>query len=378
MHKQLLITLEFPPRRGGVGAYLESLCIWLDPSRTVVLADAARNSFLTDASYPFTLRRERLLYRYLWPRWLRALRAARALCAAEDIDQVIVSHLLPMGYVALLLGKPFTVICHGMDILSACARPHRRLLAGYILGRARAVIANSEYTKGLLVKLGVDPASVRVMRPCPEPADAPDAAAVAAYREQNGWTEKQIILSLGRLVERKGIDRALRALAPLAAARPQMRYVIAGSGPERPRLERMVHELGMEGVVHFMGDVSPEEKPLLYAAADIFLFPARRPRDYDVEGYGLVSLEAQAYGLPVIAGNTGGVPETTINGETGLLVDADRPETITSAVAALLDHPELRRRMGAAAKRHASACTWEREIESVADIMYTGRTSTSV
>ncbi len=358
MRRTLLITLEYPPQRGGVAEYLAGFAEAFNPALLTVLAPRQRNNFLFDEKQAYTIIREPLLYRLLWPRWLRAFFAARRIIRIQVTEQVIISHLLPMGYVALLLRKPYIVITHGMDVALAARSPWKSFFANLILARAKTVIANSEFTKGMLVKMGVAPERIRVVYP-----------GVAAPAARNIRRNPRQLLTVARLVERKGIDRTIEAMRLLRERYPDLRYVIAGEGPYHGELERLVRSRGLGDLIELRSAVSDEEREELYATSSVFVMPSRQIGG-DVEGFGTVFLEANAYGLPVIGGDCGGIPEAVIEGETGLLVNPESPEDIAAAISKLIDDPDLAQRLGTAGKaRVEREFRWKDRVEEIRSIV---------
>jgi phosphatidylinositol alpha-1,6-mannosyltransferase len=177
-----------------------------------------------------------------------------------------------------------------------------------------------------------------------------------------------LALTVGRLQRRKGHDLVLEALAGIDRREPSIRYVIVGDGEERERLEAMVERLQISGSVQFAGAVPADELPVYYAAADIFVHP-NRVDGADVEGFGIVFLEAGAAGLPVIAGDSGGVPEAVADGETGFLVSGTSVDQLRDTLTRLARSSDLRRTLGAAGRarveRHFS---WEQAASRVTAI----------
>ncbi|HEX6939039.1 MAG TPA: glycosyltransferase family 4 protein [Longimicrobiales bacterium] len=320
---------------------------------------------------PFTFREARRLSSVVrWTRWTR-----RRL-AAGDVAVLQVGNIRPTGYVAAWLharaGVPYVLYVHGKDLMKEerkAGRSRRARATGrWVLGGAAAVIANSRATAAraeqLLRALGLDPAGrVRVVHPGTDPARfRPDAPGADAWRSRLGLDGRRVLLSVSRLMPRKGVDTALDALALLASERPDVVYVVAGDGPERARLERRAAELGLVDRVRFPGAVDEAALPGLYAAADVFVLPVREERDDDeVEGFGIVFCEAAAAGLPVVAGDSGGVADAVRDGETAFLVPPRDPAATAAALARLLDDDALRLAMGRAGRLAAETYYhWDR------------------
>jgi len=176
-----------------------------------------------------------------------------------------------------------------------------------------------------------------------------------------------VILTVGRLIERKGHDIVIRAMARLASEFPAARYVVVGDGPRGPYLRDLVASVALQDRVVFVGEVRKEDLPLYYQAADVFAMVSRaRERQGDVEGFGLVYLEAGACAKPVVAGRSGGVPDAVVDGVTGLLVSPESVEEVADALARLLRDRELAAKLGQAGRQRVEReMNWENTVRSV-------------
>jgi phosphatidylinositol alpha-1,6-mannosyltransferase len=231
------------------------------------------------------------------------------------------------------------VFAHGNEALRRDGKRGERLRSA--LARARSVAANSRYTAGLIAGLHPDIQVVNlpVRRLSP----------VEGVARQGNHT-----VTSGRLEPRKGMDMVIRALPDL----PQARYTVVGDGADRPRLESLASELGVQDRVVFAGAADEARKSALLSAADIFAMPARREAA-SVEGYGLVYLEAAWFSLPSIAGLEGGAPDAVLDGRTGLLVDGADARSVRDALARLVNDAPLRIALGNAARERVETLTWE-------------------
>lgn len=248
---------------------------------------------------------------------------------------------------SLFVPIKYLVFAHGYEFekVRGLFWAHRLYLK--IFGRAEKVIANSEDTRLRLIRFGVSPEKIEVLfpavgleryRPCEVPS---------SYLEKTRLSNRLILLTVGRLIERKGHDRVIEALPEIIQAFPNVLYGIVGVGPEEKILRRQVASLGLENDVRFMGKVGDEELLYLYNACKIFLMPSREiPDGGHVEGFGIVYLEAHACGKPVIGGRSGGIGEAIREGATGFLVDPNSSREIAEKVIFLLSHPEEAEAMG--------------------------------
>jgi phosphatidyl-myo-inositol dimannoside synthase len=229
------------------------------------------------------------------------------------------------------------------------ARTSRELrwLTAAVLRRARRIVANSEHTRGLLMEQWSVPSEkVAVLTPGVDTTRFVPAAPDPALRASLGWTGRRVILTVGTLQTRKGQDMLIRALPEIRRKCPDVLYAMAGDGPERDVLERLVDEMGVGAAVTFLG--APDEQRLLscYQQCDLFVLPNRQV-GWDFEGFGIVLLEAQACGKAVVTGRSGGTVETVVPGETGLIVPCEESVDLAAACVALLESPERRAELGA-------------------------------
>ncbi len=371
----LFVTQDFPPDVGGIQTYSWEVARRLAgraEALSVVAPDRPGAAPVDRAaSFPVT----RLPIRPdLLPLLLLTALPARA--RRRQIDVAVHAQWQTVGASVLaraLFGHPRHVVCavHGRELLFNPASTYPGLGAAYdrvrrgLLRQVDAVLPVSKYTAGLLREQGVPPDCTHVVPNGTDPEHFRPRDGTA-LRRHLGLTGRSLLLTVGRLVRRKGIDTVLRALPAIVRGRPDAAYVIAGTGPERPRLERLAGRLGVEDRVHFVGQVDHDRLPLYYSAADLFVMPAREPGP-DVEGFGLVFLEAGACGTPVLGSRAGGIPEAIRDGETGLLVPPDDPARLAEAALRVLTDPELADALGQRGRRRA---VHESSWAHVADRIY--------
>jgi phosphatidylinositol alpha-1,6-mannosyltransferase len=169
-------------------------------------------------------------------------------------------------------------------------------------------------------------------------------------REQLGWGGRPVVLTVGRLQKRKGHDMLIQALPAVRRRIPDVLYAIVGAGEERAALEKLVHKQKVDRHVQFLGEVDDAGLIRCYQQCDLFTLPNRREGS-DIEGFGMVLLEAQACGRPVLAGDSGGTAETMRVPQTGRIVACDRPEPLAEMLIELLRQPDELNRMGEAGRR---------------------------
>jgi len=344
MKKLLLLTLDFPPRTGGVARYLTALAsVFKDEIKVIAAPEEGSEAF--DISAQFAIERRELLYKIFWPRWLQSTNLL--IQEARNYETVIVSHLLPLGAAAWLAkfftNKPYIVIVHGLDVSMTLLSPRKRWLAGLILRGAKVVVTNSQALSEEIKKdFGVK--NTEIVYPS------------LKNLKNNSGTEKKIInnnftlLTVSRLVPRKGHLRVLKAVADLQNKIPNLRYRILGDGPALSDIIRTANELGIYDLVRLSGRVTDTEIAEAYDEADIFIMPTLA-NQIDREGFGMVYLEAAAHGLPSIASKLPGVDEAIIDNQTGLLVPDGDIEALKAAVLRLWRNPDERCRMGLTGKK---------------------------
>ncbi|MGH7565432.1 MAG: glycosyltransferase family 4 protein [Gemmatimonadota bacterium] len=375
----LFLTQDFPPDRGGIARLYGELssrfpagrvCVSTVARRTGEEMEPAATPKVPIVRMPFTFREARRAQNIIrWVRW--SARHVRS----RQVTLVHVGNLHPAGYVALWLnlrlGIPYLLFVHGLDLykeIRKCRRSKvKRLAARLLFGRAAAVVANSGHTaataRGLLEELEIkNPPPLIVVHPGTDPDRFRPSEKVPG--------EGPLLLSVARLVPRKGIDTALEAVARLAPSFPRLIYVVAGSGPDRERLERMAANLGIASRVRFLGDVQEDALPRLYAAADVFVLLAREEPEQDsVEGFGIVYCEASAAGVPIVAADSGGVSESVRDEETGILVPPKDPEAAARAIRHLIENRTVRQEMGRNGRRLVEEYyNWDRAAREVWDI----------
>lgn len=353
----LLVTNDFPPKLGGIQSYLWELWRRLDPASFTVLTTPYDGADEWDAAQPFRV--VRTPEKVLLPTPSLA-RRIDALAAEVGAHLVVLDPALPLGLLGPRLARPYGLVLHGAEVTVPGRLPGSRALLGHVLRGAAEVVAAGGYPAAegeraagrplpvTIVPPGVDPDRFR-------PLDDEQRAKARALFDLPA--DGRVVVSLSRLVPRKGMDILIEAAARLAPERPDLVVAIGGGGRDRPRLERLVARTGAP--VRLLGRVPDADLPALYGCADVYAMLCRnRWAGLEQEGFGIVFLEAAACAVPQVAGNSGGAAEAVADGETGLVVDDPTDVgAVAGALAALLDDAPRRAAMGAAARRRA-----EREL----------------
>lgn len=347
----LLVTNDFPPKVGGIQSYLWELWRRLPPAQVTVLTTAYPGAAAFDAAQPFRIERAG---RVLLPDPGLA-RRIDALAAEVGADVVFLDPALPLGLLGpRLRSAPYVVVLHGAEVTVPGRLPgSRRMLARVLRGAAGVVAAGSYPAREAARAAGrplpclVVPPGVDVVRFRP-----PAAGEREATRARLGLpVEAPLVLGVSRLVPRKGFDVLVDATARLGAG---VHLALAGAGRDRGRLRRRAAGAGLGDRFHLLGRVPDADLPALYGAADVFGMLCReRWGGLEAEGFGIVFLEAAACATPSVVGRSGGAEDAVVDGVTGLVVAPREAGAVTAALDALLSDPDLRTRLGAAARARA-------------------------
>ena len=346
--RTLVVTNDFPPRPGGIQAFVASLARRQPDGEVVVYAPAWRGAAAYDAAQPFPVVRHPGTLMLPVP---DVLRRARQVAAAEGCDRVWFGAAAPLGLLAGPLGLERSVAStHGHEVGWA-ALPGARSVLRRIGRQVDVVTYLGSYTRSRL-EPALGPAATLAQLPSGvDPAVFRPGAGGDEVRRRHGLTGRPVVVCVSRLVPRKGQDVLIRGLPAVQRRVPGAVLLLVGGGPDAPRLRRLAAETGVADDVVLTGSVPWEELPAHYDAGDVFAMPCRsRHAGLEVEGLGIVFLEASATGLPVVAGRSGGSPDAVLDGRTGVVVDGTQVDAVAGAVAELLADPERARALGAAGR----------------------------
>lgn len=345
--RTLVVTNDFPPRPGGIQAFVHSLAVRQPPGEVVVYASSWRGAAEFDAAQPFPVVRADTAV--LLPTPAR-LREARGVAAAEGCDRVWFGASAPLGLLADGLGLSRAVAStHGHEVGWARA-PGTRQVLRRIGATVDVVTYLGEYTRARLEPAFRAPRTAQLPSGVDTALFRPGAGG-DVVRARHGLTDRPVIVCVSRLVARKGQDVLVRALPLVQRAVPDAALLVVGGGPVHDRLLRLAEAEGVASSVVLTGSVPWEELPAHYDAGDVFAMPCRsRLGGLEVEGLGIVFLEASATRLPVVAGRSGGSPDAVLDGVTGHVVDGTSVSEVAGRLVALLADPDRARSMGAAGR----------------------------
>ncbi|MFE2959646.1 glycosyltransferase family 4 protein [Nocardia tengchongensis] len=354
MGRTLLVTNDFPPRPGGIQSYLHALALQLPADELVVYAPRWKGDshWKFDAQQPFQVVRHPTTLMLPTP---LVARRAKKLMRDEQCDRVWFGAAAPLALLSPVLRRAgaerILASTHGHEVGWSMLPGARQALR--VIGDHTDVVTYvSKYTRRRFAAAFGAQSALEYLPPA---VDAevfkPDPAARAELRARYGLGERPTILCLSRLVPRKGQDALIAAMPEIRKRVPGAVLVIAGGGPYEQKLRQLVAALGVSDDVVFAGRVPSQELAAHHTIADVFAMPCRtRGAGLDVEGLGIVFLEASATGVPVVAGNSGGAPETVREGETGRVVNGRKLESIADAIVDILSDRDAAAAMGAAGR----------------------------
>src|SRR5262245_5053733 len=347
--RTLVITNDYPPRPGGIQSFVHALAIRQPVGSVVVYAPAWRGAAAFDARLPYPVVRHPTSLMLPVP---SVLRRARQIARAEDCTAVLFGAAAPLGLLAPALRNPsikrFVALTHGHEAGWAQLPGARSLLRRIGTG-VDVVTYLGEYTRGRIARALSPAAAARMVQlpPGVDEAEFRPGAGGADIRNRLGLANRPVVVCVSRLVPRKGQDTLIRSLPEIGRRVPETAVLIVGGGPYRKRLEQMVADARLSRDVIFTGSVPWADLPGYFDAGDVFAMPCRTRRGgLDVEGLGIVYLEASATGLPVVAGDSGGAPDAVIDGETGYVVDGRSPAQVVERIADLLNDPAKAQELG--------------------------------
>ncbi|MBI3772187.1 MAG: glycosyltransferase family 4 protein [Gammaproteobacteria bacterium] len=350
----LVITELFLPTKGGTAVWFAEVYRRLGGKEIHIVTADVPGAAEVDAVHPNTIHRLNLnrvpwlkpesLVMY-WRLFARALR----LTLQNRFKGVHAGRVLPEGFVAWLVARiariPVVIYAHGEEI-TRWRQPRKFRAMCFTYRHADHVVANSDFTRNELVKLGVDPARIVLISPGADTDRFRPRLPCDDLRASLNLKEGQkLILSVGRLNRRKGFDQVIKALPKLLARGVDIHYAIVGIGEDHAYLQKLAAENGVAERVHLLGHVPMEDLPRWYNAADIFAMP-NREIDGDIEGFGMVFLEAAACRKPVLAGISGGTGAAVEHGVTGLRIEGNSTDDVAEGLAKILGDDEYAMKLG--------------------------------
>jgi phosphatidylinositol alpha-1,6-mannosyltransferase len=370
--RTLLITNDFPPRPGGIQQFVYNLAIRQPSGSIVVYASRWKGWESFDAEQPFPVIREETSV--LLPTPAVARRAAE-IARDYGCDTVWFGAAAPLGLLAAGLRRRAGIqravaLTHGHEVGWA-ALPVARAMLRRIARGVDVVTYLGEYTRVRLARAIGDLTTLERLPPGVDTHLFRPTVDGSAVRRRYGLRDRPVIVCVSRLVPRKGQDTLIRALPRIRQRVRDTALLIVGGGPYRSTLEVIAREEGVADHVVITGSVPWSDLPGHYAAGDVFAMPCRTRRGgLDVEGLGIVYLEASATGLPVVAGDSGGAPDAVLDGETGFVVPGRDRDALVDRLTLLLTDSALAKRLGAAGREWVETeWRWETQADRLAALL---------
>ena len=355
--KILLVTNDFGPRTGGIETFVIGLLERISDHEVTVFTSQQGDTSEYDQQWfeKFGVRVIRDRSKILLPSW-RVSRAVKEVVASHNIEIVVFGAAAPLALMSSALRKSgvkkIIALTHGHEVWWAKIFPFNFAIKR--IGKSVDHLTYlGEFTRQAISKALTDKSAKEMVKIAPGIDTAhfipqPDAM---QKRKDLGLQDKKIIISVGRLVHRKGQDKLIEAMPDVLRKIPNAHLLIVGVGPYKNHLEKLVNKLSLKENVTFAGRIMYDRLPSYLSAADLFAMPSRsRFFGLEVEGLGIVYLEASACGIPVLAGNSGGAPDAVLEGVTGLCVDGTNVAEIASAVIEICSDAERASHMGAAGR----------------------------
>ena len=355
--KILLVTNDFGPRTGGIETFVIGLLERIQGQEVIVFTSAQGDTAAYDQNWlnTFGIQVIRDRSKILLPSW-RVTKRAKDIIRSHGIEVVVFGAAAPLALMASALRKSgvkkIIALTHGHEVWWAKIFPFnlamKRIGNGVdhltFLGEfTRNAIAQSLTQRSAHAMVKIAP-GIDTSHFIPQP----DAM---QKRITLGLENKKIIISVGRLVHRKGQDKLIEALPSVLEKIPNAHLLIVGEGPYKSHLEKLANKLSLSENITFVGRILYDKLPSYLSAADLFVMPSRsRFFGLEVEGLGIVYLEASACGIPVVAGNSGGAPDAVLDGVTGLCVDGTDVNQIAQAVIEICSDAARASKMGSAGR----------------------------
>jgi phosphatidylinositol alpha-1,6-mannosyltransferase len=380
MRKTLLITTEFPPQVGGVGNFLFNLTRHFPSDKLVIIAKNNDSSELLGIHKTYRTNFVTTVP-FIWPRWLPLFFYVLRIIKKEKIQCLLIGQILPLGTIALLINKvlkiPYFLFTYGLDLTMHSQQSRKGKLVKRIIANSEKILTISKFTKNLLIGLQTKEKKIIFVYPCaaiqPSSITLLDKKLVINEYNPQG---KRIILTVGRLVERKGHDQVIKSMPAILKKIPEAVYLIAGLGPRLNYLKNLVVSLGLSNSVRIIErNLDNQAVGNLYNIAELFVMPARELRHgdgtiYDAEGFGIVFLEANLFNLPVIGGRSGGQADAIEDGHSGLLVNPFNIQEISQTIIKLLTDKTLASQLASyGQKRAASQFRWVDQAQKIIELL---------
>ncbi len=372
--KKLIISLEYPPKIGGVATYSHQFAKNFNPEEVIVLAPHYKDAKIFDEKEKFkTIRKNMLWPIFVWPRWLRLFFQLLFIIKKEKIEVIYLQHTVELGCAVWLIKKlkkiPYLIFSHATDLELGVNSKFKRRSIIKILDECEQIIFNSYNLEKRFVKAlpGYED-KTSVLYPCPEEMfyGVIDKKELDNLKVQYALEGKKVMLTVADFEEGKGYTHLIRMMPKILEKIPNLVWFVVGDGPKKAFLLSEIQKRNLHSMVRFVGKVPHDELNKFYYLADLFVL-LTHPDEGREEGLGMVFLEAAAAGLPVIAGQSGGVEEAVIHTQTGIVVDIYKGDSaIIESIVEMFDNVDYANRLAENAKTRVRAnFKWSSQLKVI-------------
>ena len=375
MKKTLVLTENFPPLSGGSGRWFWELYSRLPKEQYLIVADNLSEAVEFDKSHDLNIIRMPLKSKEWGFKSLQGLKfyakcfwQLRKIIKQHQITYIHTGRVIHEGVTAWLLklftGVKYLTFVHGEDVETAAISREHDLMVKQVCKHADRIVCNSHNSANIVKRLGyADDSKITVLHPGFDSIKFIPASEDTDFKEEVNWQNKVVILTVGRLQQRKGQDKMIEAMSHIVKNNPDVFYAVIGNGECKPDLIALIKKYNLQDNVQLMDHVTDEQMIKCYQQCDIFILP-NRTIENDIEGFGMVLVEAQACGKVVIAGDSGGTKETMLIDESGFVIDCTSAENIAEQLQPLLADKSKRVQMGQKGIEHVNQnFTWLGHVE---------------
>ena len=362
-NKTLVLTENFPPLSGGSGRWFWELYSRLPREKYLIVADDIAQAKNFDKTHNLNIIRIPLNSAEWGFKsftglkfYFRTVRTLLKIIKQHNITHIHTGRVIHEGVTSWLLSlltrvKIITYV-HGEDVETAATSREHNLMVKQVCKKAEIIICNSQNSANLVKKLGyATDEKIKVLHPGVDASKFIPAEENIQFKQKMGWFGKKVIITVGRLQQRKGQDMMIKAMPEILKEHPDALYAIIGRGECKAQLENLINEYNLQNNVQLLDEISDQEMIMCYQQCDIFILPNRTIGN-DIEGFGMVLVEAQACAKSVIAGDSGGTKETMLIGETGFVIDCTKSTTISNKLNQMLGDNDMLKKLGENGRAH--------------------------
>ncbi|GLX82094.1 glycosyltransferase family 4 protein [Thalassotalea eurytherma] len=372
--KTLVLTENFPPISGGSGRWFWELYSRLPKEEYLIVADNIEGAAEFDSTHDVSIIRIPLKSAEWGIKsfqglkfYFNTIKKLRKIIKEHNITKIHTGRVIHEGVTAWLLSLftnvKFITYVHGEDVETAATSGEHNLMVKQVCKHAETIICNSLNSADIVKRLGyATDEKVKVLHPGVDASRFVPAETDDKFKQEMAWTNKKVIITVGRLQQRKGQDMMLKAMPDILKSHPDALYAVIGRGECKEQLTQLVDELNLKDNVQLLDEITDQQMIQCYQQCDLFILPNRTIGN-DIEGFGMVLVEAQACGKPVIAGDSGGTKETMVVNESGYILDCTNNAVIANKINQYLEYPEQLKKMGLVGRSHV-----ENELDWVAHV----------